>query len=72
MQLIVDRRIGFSLGLGKDSKLVAKTLEIPPSPPSKGGNRTLSPPFEGGFRGISRVFASMQMCRVGTAHHLSM
>ena len=26
---------------------------IPPSPPSQGGNRTQSPPCEGGFRGIN-------------------
>jgi hypothetical protein len=46
---------------------MAKTLEIPPNPPSKGGNRIrilsppfkqgktliLSPPFEGGLGGIS-------------------
>jgi hypothetical protein len=28
---------------------------IPPSPPSKGGRINLSPPFEGGFRGILTI-----------------
>jgi hypothetical protein len=36
---------------------------ILPNPPSKGGNRIGSPPFEGGFRGIEQSFGiSSEMC----------